>query len=122
MFSRTRLGIGAFAIVVVISTSLRTTASELRSIQANSNQTPPGTLANGVLNVDLEIQQANWFPQTDSGPSMKVFAFGEKGKSPQIPGPMIRVPEGTKIRATVRNLLSVAAKLHGMHPRPGKDD
>jgi len=122
MFPLTRLGIGAFIIIVVISTSLRTTASELRSIQANSNQMPAGSLSNGVLNINLEIQQADWFPQADTGPSMKVFAFGERGTSPQIPGPMIRVPEGTKIHATVRNLLSVAAKLHGMHSRPGRAD
>ena len=43
----------------------------------------------------------------------------EEGKELQIPGPLIRVPEGTEIRVTLRNLLAVVAVVHGLHQHPG---
>jgi len=53
---------------------------------------------------------------------MRVYAFGEEGKPPQVPAPLIRVPEGTEIRLSVHNLLSTTAVVHGMHRRPGNID
>ena len=91
-------------------------------LQANSNQIPGGTLANGVLTINLEVREGEWFPEDERGPSVRVFALAERGKPGQIPGPMIRVREGTSVHATVRNLLSVAVVMHGMHSRPGKGD
>ena len=44
------------------------------------------------------------------------------GKPLQIPGPAIRVPQGTTIDITLRNELTVPATLHGLHQRPGTDD
>jgi manganese oxidase len=88
-------------------------------IQANSNRAPAGTLENGVLTVHLELRQADWYPEADTGPSMKVFSFEEEGKAPQVPGPLIRVPQGTQIRVTLRNLLPTAATVHGLHQHPG---
>jgi manganese oxidase len=89
-------------------------------IQANSNQLAAGTLTGNTLSLALEIREGEWFPESDSGPSMKVFAFSEQGKSPQIPGPLIRVREGMEIHATVHNFLPIAVTLHGLHARPGK--
>jgi FtsP/CotA-like multicopper oxidase with cupredoxin domain len=47
-----------------------------------------------------------------------VYAFGEHGKAAQIPGPMVRVPEGTHIRASVRNQLAKRMYVHGLCTRP----
>jgi FtsP/CotA-like multicopper oxidase with cupredoxin domain len=46
-----------------------------------------------------------WRPEADSGPTIEVAAFAEAGKAPQIPGPLIRVPQGTTIAATIHNAL-----------------
>jgi manganese oxidase len=95
-------------------------ATSSLAIQANSNRTPGGTLEHGVLTLHLELRQANWYPESDAGPSMRVYAFGEEGQAPQVPGPLIRVPQGTEIRVSLHNLLPAAAVLHGMHQHPGE--
>ena len=82
------------------------------AIQANSNRVPAGKLENGILTLHLELRQGDWYPEADTGPSMKVYAFGEEGKALQVPGPLIRVPEGTEIHLTLHNLLAAAAIVH----------
>ena len=68
----------------------------------------------------LEIRAGDWYPEADTGPAIVVQAFAEEGRPLQIPGPLIRVPEGTEVRATVRNALDkVTARVHGLHGRPG---
>lgn len=49
---------------------------------------------------------ANWYPESDSGPVLSVAAFGEEGKAPRIPAPLIRIREGAIVAATVRNALT----------------
>jgi FtsP/CotA-like multicopper oxidase with cupredoxin domain len=95
-------------------------ATNSLAIQANSNRTAGGRLEHGVLTLHLELREADWYPEADNGPSMKVYAFGEEGLSPQVPGPLVRVPQGTEIQVTVHNLLPAAAVLHGMHQHPGE--
>ena len=89
------------------------------SIQANSNRVPAGKLENGILTLHLELRQGDWYPEADTGPSMKVYAFGEEGEALQVPGPLIRVPEGTEIHVTLHNLLPATAVVHGLHQHPG---
>ena len=72
-----------------------------------------------MLTLHLELRQGDWYPEADTGPSMKVYAFGEEGKALQVPGPLIRVPEGTEIHVTLHNLLPVTAVVHGLHQHPG---
>jgi len=50
---------------------------------------------------------------------MKVDALAEEGKPPQVPGPLIRVPQGTEIHVSIHNLLPAPAVIYGMHQRPG---
>jgi FtsP/CotA-like multicopper oxidase with cupredoxin domain len=88
----------------------------------NANRRPVGTLQDGVLTIRLEIGWARWFPEADNGPSLVVAAFAERGRAPQIPGPMIRVPEGTVIHATIKNTLTKPVIIHGLHTRPGTPD
>jgi len=112
----------AFATLTVFSVSVLAAQSPpaaLSRIEANANRVPAGTLESGVLTVHLELRQADWYPEADSGASMKVYAFDEEGKAPQVPGPLIRVPQGTQIRVTLRNLLPAAAIVHGLHQHPG---
>ena len=91
------------------------------AIGANSNQTAAGRLEDAVLALHLELRQGDWYPEAETGPSMKVYAFAEEGGPLQVPGPLIRVPEGVAIHLTVRNLLPVKAVMHGLHPHPGDE-
>src|SRR5579864_4224416 len=83
----------------------------------NDNRAPAGVLRDSVLTLHLEIRPAVWYPEKDGGPHLTVGAFAEEGHAPQIPGPLIRVPEGTEIFATVRNLLDHTIYIHGLAPR-----
>lgn len=96
--------------------------SSLPPIAANTNQHPAGVLSDGALTVELEIREGAFFPEDKSGPSLQVFAFGERGKQLQIPGPMIRVPQDTRIHVIIQNLIARNVVIHGMHSRPGKND
>jgi hypothetical protein len=40
------------------------------------------------------MRQGDWYPEADTGPSMKVYAFGEEGEALQVPGPLLRDTEG----------------------------
>ena len=92
-------------------------------IAANDNRHSAGTLRDGRLELKLDIVKAQWFPEGDSGPSVMMQAFAEEGRAPEIPGPMIRVPEGTEIHITLHNSLPDSeVVVHGLHTRPAMTD
>ncbi len=92
----------------------------LPEITANDNRAPAGQLRGGVLTIELEARTGIWYPEEKEGPGLEVQAFAEEGKPPQIPGPLIRVPEGTEIHVRVRNSIANATlEIHGLHTRPG---
>ncbi len=71
----------------------------------NDNRTPAGMLRDGVLTIALDAKLVTWHPDGDSLPGLSVEAFAESGQRPTAPGPLVRVPAGTEIRASVRNSL-----------------
>lgn len=92
------------------------------TVQPNDNTRPAGHLADGVLTVRLELRASEWRPESNRPLTIPIYAFAEEGRPAEDPGPLIRVEEGTEIRASVHNLLPVAATVHGLHSRPGKID
>ena len=93
--------------------------NERTVVRPNDNRVPAGTRRRDTLTVRLVIDRARWFPGAETGPSVVVEAFAEEGKAPQIPAPLIRVPVGTHIIATVRNALpDSTVTVHGLHMRP----
>lgn len=69
------------------------------------------------------VTEGRWYPEREDGPGEVVQAFAEEGKAPQIPGPLIRVPAGTEIRARIHNTLADSGViLYGFHTRPGSRD
>src|SRR6476646_8172326 len=80
--------------------------NDLPLAQANDNRASAGVLRDGVLTVHLVVGMARWYPQAQDGPYVDVPAIAEEGKAPQIPAPLIRVPTGTIIDATIRNTLT----------------
>jgi len=87
-------------------------------IAINDNRIATGTQAGGTLTVRLETRQGEWHPDGDADLGINVLAFAIQGGPLQIPGPLIRVTEGTEVRAFVRNRLEKQPLvLHGMSPR-----
>jgi FtsP/CotA-like multicopper oxidase with cupredoxin domain len=87
-------------------------------IAVNDNRSPAGTLRDGTLTVRLEARDGEWHPDGDSDPGVVVRAFGVEGGPLQIPGPLIRVKEGTEVRALVRNGLDgQRLVIHGLNTR-----
>jgi FtsP/CotA-like multicopper oxidase with cupredoxin domain len=108
---------------VVVAEASASDAPQIPRIITHDNTEASGNLENGVLTLRLEIREGEWHPDADDGPGMPILAFAEEGKSPSIPGPMIRVPQGTRIKVAVRNtLIFFPAFLHGLNQRPGKDE
>lgn len=94
--------------------------SPLPVATANDNRRPAGQLENGTLTLRLEVVTARWLPEGETGPTRTVQVFAEEGRPPQVPGPLIRVPEGTEIHVAVRNRLAdTPVRLHAMVRRPG---
>ena len=115
------------AVVLTSAAAIRTddlAHTPLPRVEANNNRIPAGTLARDTLRLRLSVVRARWFPEADSGPFVDVIALAEEGKVPQIPGPMIRVPEGTVIDLTLRNALDDSTLfVAGLYARPadGRD-
>src|SRR5512142_1518598 len=66
-------------------------------IVANDNRSPGGTLRGDELSLHLEVRTGEWYPDGDHQPGLELQAFGEEGRPLSIPGPLLRVPEGTRV-------------------------
>jgi FtsP/CotA-like multicopper oxidase with cupredoxin domain len=85
---------------------------------SNDNRRPAGTLRDGVLTVQLEVREVDWRPDGDDAPGIVVRAFAERGRQASVPGPIIRVPQGTTVVARVSNpLASGALVVRGLSTR-----
>src|SRR5688572_13543330 len=88
-------------------------------IQTHDNQRTAGTLTGGVLRLRLETRMGNWYPHGGDGPTTQMVAFAEAGQALQIPGPLIRVPAGTEVIASITNSLADSTlTVHGLVSRP----
>ncbi len=110
-----------FAVMCLLTASTFAQTPPANEIVANQNRTPAGKLENGVLNVQLELREGAWRPEADDGPQLFVQALGEAGRAAQIPGPMLRMTEGTRVHVTVANKLKIKGTVYGLNTRPGND-
>src|SRR5262245_54981828 len=91
----------------------------LETIAINDNRAAAGSLQGTTLTVRLETREGEWHPDGDKDPGINVLAFAVEGGPLQIPGPLIRVTEGTEVRAFVRNQFENGPLIiHGMYTRP----
>jgi len=93
----------------------------LPNISTNDNQIPAGRLESGVMTLHLELREGLWHPEAPDGRTIDTYAVSEEGRQPQVPGPLIRVPQGTKLHVSVHNTLPVAVFVHGLDQHPGND-
>ena len=92
------------------------------AIAPNDNRHVAGALENGVLTVHLDARTGVWHPEGDAGPALVVAAWAEEGKALSVPGPLIRVPAGTDVRATLRNSLDKSLTVFGFGKTRGMSD
>ncbi len=98
-------------------------AAPVETIATNDNRIAAGALDGTTLTVRLEAREGLWHPDGDTDPGVNVLAFGVEGAPLQIPGPLIRVTEGTEVRAFVRNRFEKEPLLiHGLYTRPGSQN
>lgn len=92
-------------------------------VAPNDNRVAGGVLRDGTLTLRLEAREGVWRPDGPEGPPLIVAVFAETGRQPQNPGPLIRVPAGTRVHVWVRNALRDSTLiLYGLHSRPGALD
>ena len=84
---------------------------------ANTNSRPAGTLTGKTLTLELEVVESRWHPEGGDDPDVPILAFAEKGRSPEVPGPLIRVRVGTEIRLSITNRSDSSLTLGGFRPR-----
>ena len=93
----------------------RPAANAIRA-STHSNHVPAGTRADGALTIALDVVESAWKPEGDDDPEVPVLAFAEHGKAPTVPGPLIRVPQGTEVRLTLTNRVDSAITIGGLRP------
>jgi FtsP/CotA-like multicopper oxidase with cupredoxin domain len=111
---------GSAAMLLSLSPVVALAAAAPERVAINDNRVPAGTLEANTLTVRLEVRAGDWRPDGDADPGINVLAFAIEGAPAQIPGPLIRVTEGTEVRAIVRNPLDEPLILHGMSARGAK--
>ena len=96
----------------------------LPRIQPNDNLVAAGRLRDSTLSLTIEARMARWFPDEERRDSaLVVAAFGTRGKAPSIPGPLIRVRSGTRVKVRIVNHLdSLPLFVHGLHSHPAAAD
>jgi FtsP/CotA-like multicopper oxidase with cupredoxin domain len=93
----------------------RAAASVVRAA-AHSNHTAAGKRVDRSLTIALDIVESAWKPEGDNDPEVPILAFAEHDNAPLVPGPMIRVSQGTEIRLTLRNRVDTAITIGGLRP------
>ena len=101
----------------VIAAFIAGTASA--AIVNHDNTRPAGRLDGDVLRLRIVADVGIWRPQGERGAAVQVAAFAEEGKEFLVPGPLIRVPEGTTVALTLRNALTAELRIFGLCERPG---
>jgi FtsP/CotA-like multicopper oxidase with cupredoxin domain len=89
----------------------------LTLVAPNDNRRPAGRLRNGVLTLEIEATMGTWQAEGSGGPRLDVEVFAERGRAPQAPGPLIRVPAGSELRITLRNRLNRPVLIRGLYDR-----
>ncbi len=92
------------------------------AVSTNDNTRAAGRLEENVLNVRLYAGVGSWRPEGPQGAPIEIAAFGEEGADLSIPGPLIRVREGTTVVLTLRNALGSALRVNGLCTRPSTCD
>lgn len=82
----------------------------------NQNRASAGRIVKGTLSLSLDIVEAAWQAEGSGDPVVRILALAERGKAPQVPGPMLRAASGTTVRLSLRNRSDSAVMMSGFRP------
>jgi hypothetical protein len=86
VLSSIAIALGALLFLAPVELSGRSESAATQSrIQANANRESAGKLENGILTLHLELRQGDWYPEADTGPKLRVYAFARKTKHFKYP-------------------------------------
>jgi FtsP/CotA-like multicopper oxidase with cupredoxin domain len=91
------------AVLLAVLFSGGAPAAVLPIAQPNDNRTAAGVVSDSGVTISLDAKRVMWHPDGDSLRGRFTEAFGEPGKEPTVPGPLVRVRAGTPIRFRVSN-------------------
>ena len=97
--------------------ALASTLAAPSPIQLNDNVKRAGQFEGNVLTVRLVADMGAWHPNGPKEKALEIAAFGEEGGPLSVPGPLIRVTEGTTVAVTLRNALSSELRVFGLCAR-----
>jgi manganese oxidase len=97
-------------------------AANAPMVVINQNLVGAGRVADKTLNIDFDIVEAAWRPEGPNDPVVRVFALAERGKTPQVPGPMIRAQAGTRVRLSLRNRTDSSLMMSGFRQSLKRSD
>jgi len=107
------------ASALLFAASTAAAQARMERVRPNDNRARAGVSMSGTLAVRIEARMAEWHPQGEDAPGAVIPVFAEIGRPAQVPGPLMRVPGGTNVIVTVRNLIpNVVLTIHGLHSRP----
>jgi FtsP/CotA-like multicopper oxidase with cupredoxin domain len=106
-------------LLVAISSLAVIDLSKLPKVVTHDNLKSAGQLKDGVLTVHLELKEGAWHPDADDAPAIPALTITEEGVAPSMPGPMIRVPEGTRVHVFFKNTQFFPVFVFGLNQRPG---
>lgn len=93
----------------------RPAAGAARAV-VHENRVPAGRLTAATLRLDLDVIESAWKPEGADDPEVPILAFAERGKQPSVPGPLVRVRQGTEIVISLRNRSDSALVIGGLRP------
>ena len=108
--------------VIVGAVGARSPRSGSGDATTNDQREIAGVLRDGEYTLALELRRTTWHPNAPSELAVDVPAFAEAGRPASIPGPLIRVPAGTRLRITICNDLAQRATVHGLYDHEGARD
>lgn len=108
--------------VVVVALGARAPRAVSNDATTNDHREIAGVLRDGEYTLALVLHRATWRPNAPSELAIEVPAFAEAGRMASVPGPLIRVPAGTRLHITIRNDLGQRATVHGLHDHEGARD
>ena len=113
---------GPYMLLSFLLSSMVWLVSIAGAVSTNDNTRPGGRFSENVLNIRLYAGVGSWRPEGPQGTPIEIAAFGEEGADLSIPGPLIRVREGTTVVLTLRNTLGSALRVNGLCTRPSTCD
>ncbi|MDB4906292.1 MAG: hypothetical protein JWO05_1076 [Gemmatimonadetes bacterium] len=104
----------SLAALLLGSTAPHARTNALPDIASHDNDHPAGRIVSGTLELQLEIRKGMFRPNGPTHAGTPMYTFAERGKPATIPSPLLRMPLGTRVHASVTNSADTTIVVHGL--------